>query len=77
METYLDLDRSSTVIGYDLATEHIDVYFRGGACARYTAPGVGLSHLAYLKALARLGRGLARYLARHPALRSDRLAQSA
>jgi len=65
------------VVGYDLGTDYLDVYLRGGACFRYTALSVGLYHLSSMKALARLGRGLEAYIEEHPAVRNGHLAQLA
>jgi hypothetical protein len=77
VQPYLNLDRRSRVLGYELGGDYLDVYFQGTVCYRYTALSVGLYHLSSMKALARLGRGLHRYIEAHPAVRTGHLARLA
>lgn len=62
MEHYADIDNDSGVIGYDIGTDFIRVYFSTSAIYLYTYSSAGPSNIENMKSLAISGEGLNSYI---------------
>lgn len=65
MKRYANLSRDSGVVAYDARPGRIIVQFQGGETYEYTARSAGAAVVAEMQRLARLGRGLSTFIARH------------
>lgn len=62
MNFYQNLGRNSAVIGYEIAPDHIIVFFKGGAKYLYDYAHTGVPQVESMKALAKGGRGLGSFI---------------
>ena len=65
MKRYANLSGHSGVIAYETRRGAIVVEFQGGERYTYTASSAGADAVAEMQQLARAGRGLSTYIARH------------
>jgi hypothetical protein len=67
MQTYRNLSGASGVAAYEIGDGFIAVRFKPtGDTYWYTNASVGARHVAEMRRLARLGRGLSTYISKHP-----------
>lgn len=62
MEHYANIDNDSGVIGYEIGTDFIRVYFSTGAIYLYTYSSAGRLNIENMKNLAMSGEGLNSYI---------------
>jgi hypothetical protein len=65
MKRYANVSGESGVIAYDERPGLIVVQFQGGEKYEYTARSAGASVVADMQRLARAGRGLSTFIAKH------------
>jgi len=65
MQRYLNLGGNSGITHYEIATDHVRVWFRGEKSYRYSNAGAGRRHVERMKVLAAAGRGLSTYINKH------------
>jgi len=65
MKRYANRSGESGVVAYDDRPGAIVVQFQGGETYEYTAGSAGASVVADMQRLARSGRGLSTYIAKH------------
>ena len=64
MQTYNNLSGNSDIIGYEIDTDSVRVYFSGGSVYTYTEASAGIEVLEVIKMHAMSGSGLNGYLTR-------------
>ena len=62
MERYQNLEDEAGIVAYELGEESLTVQFRDGARYLYTYQRTGRPYVERMKALARAGQGLQRFL---------------
>jgi len=65
LKRYANLSGQSGVTAYEVRGAAIVVQFQGGERYEYTASSAGGAAVAQMQHLARTGRGLSTYIARH------------
>ncbi len=65
MEVYKNLDGNSAVVGFEIGSDSITVFFNDGAAYLYTYQSAGQDHIEQMKSLAQAGRGLNSYIMRY------------
>jgi hypothetical protein len=64
MQRYKNLSGESGVVAFDIGDRSITVKFTGGDRYLYTEDSAGVSNIAEMQRLARLGRGLCSFISR-------------
>ena len=62
MEQYTNLRGNSPITHYQIESDRIIVWFKGGKSYTYSYGGAGKSHVETMKSLARSGSGLSAYI---------------
>jgi hypothetical protein len=66
MKRYLNLSGDSGVVAYELSPDAIKVKFRGSERVYvYSRASAGAAHVARMKRLAEVGKGLSTYISQH------------
>jgi hypothetical protein len=65
MKRYQNLSGESGVVAYTIRADRLVVQFRSGEIYEYTAQSAGAEVLAGMQQLARAGRGLSSFIAKH------------
>ena len=64
MTRYKNLNRNSSIVGFEIFSSHIDVLFNDRSLYRYDYHITGIEHVEEMKALAERGCGLCGYIQR-------------
>jgi hypothetical protein len=62
MTRYKNLNRNSSVIGFEIFLDYIDVLFEDKSLYRYNYIVTGIAHVEQMKLLAQQGSGLCTYI---------------
>jgi hypothetical protein len=69
VKPYKNLNGNSGVTAYEIGEDFIAVQFGTSVTYWYSFDSPGAAHVIEMKRLAKAGRGLAEYIATHPAVR--------
>lgn len=66
MEIYSNLKKGSKVLGYEIGSDYISIWFEGRNYPKtFSSKKAGENHVETMKKMAREGHGLHRYIKRH------------